>query len=100
MPKFSVEVPHTLSKADAHDRLRGFSEKVRQHYAELVKDVEQEWEGDTLHFSFKSVGSTVTGDAKVDENAVNVDGEIPFTMMMFKSKIESVIREEITRLLT
>lgn len=99
MPQFDVTVPHGQSKDDAHERLKSFSEKVKEHYADMVKDVEQQWEGDTLHFGFKTMGVGIKGDLVVNENDVRVRGDLPFTAMMFKGKIESALRDEITRLL-
>lgn len=100
MPQFDVNVPHTLTKDEAHERLKGFSEKVREHYTDLVKDVHQEWEGETLHFGFKTLGVRIDGDLTVNDDAVRIKGELPFTAMMFKGKIESVLRDEITRLVS
>ncbi|TWT77353.1 putative polyhydroxyalkanoic acid system protein [Posidoniimonas polymericola] len=100
MPQFEVSVPHGQSKQDAHERLKNFSEKVREHYSEMVKEVEQNWEGDTLHFGFKTMGVGIKGNLTVNDNDIHVRGDLPFTAMMFKGKIESTLRDEITRLLT
>lgn len=100
MPKFDVNVPHTLTKQEAHERLKAFSEKVREHYTDLVKDVHQEWQGETLNFGFKTLGQRIDGSLEVADSAIRVQGDLPFTAMMFKGKIESVLRDEITKLVS
>ncbi|MCA9241652.1 MAG: polyhydroxyalkanoic acid system family protein [Planctomycetales bacterium] len=100
MPQFAVSVPHHLSKEEAHERLKSFSTKVKEHYAEMVKDINQSWDGDTLNFGFKTLGANIDGSLAVREDAVDVTGNLPMTAMLFKGKIESVLRDEIARLLS
>ncbi len=100
MPQFDVSVPHSLTKEEAHERLKSFSTKVKEHYADMVKDVDQNWEGDTLKFGFKTLGMNIGGGLEVGDNAIQIKGDLPLTAMMFKGKIESVLRDEITRLMS
>jgi putative polyhydroxyalkanoate system protein len=98
MPKFNVEVPHTLTKEEAHRRLDKFVDVLRQKFQDSVSDLEQTWAGDMLRFKFKSYGFPLAGTIAVADDALRVDGELPFTAMMFKGKIESAIKEQLTRL--
>ena len=82
MPQFDVTVPHTLSKQEAHERLKGFSDKVREHYTDMVKDVHQEWRGETLHFGFKTLGVRIDGDLSVTDDAVRVKGDLVIEQMV------------------
>lgn len=100
MPQFAVSVPHGLSKDEAHERLKSFSTKVKEHYADMVKEVDQSWDGDTLNFGFKTLGANVDGSLAVRDNAIDIKGNLPMTAMLFKGKIEAVLRDEITRLLS
>jgi putative polyhydroxyalkanoate system protein len=98
MPKFNVQVPHPLDKQAAHDRLDRFADVLREKFKDQVSDLEQSWDGDTLNFSFKSYGIQLKGGVTVGENQLDVAGDLPFTAMMFKGKIESAIREQLERL--
>ena len=98
MPKFNVEVPHQLSQEEARQRLDRFVDILRQKFQDSVSDLDQSWEGDTLRFKFKSYGIPLSGTIAVADTALKVDGDLPFTAMMFKGKIESAIKEQLTRL--
>jgi putative polyhydroxyalkanoate system protein len=96
MPKFGVRVPHQLSKEEARSRLDRFIDSAGSH----VSDLQQSWEGDTLRFSFKTYGIQLDGGITVKENELDLAGELPFSAMMFRGKIESGIREQLERLVS
>jgi hypothetical protein len=98
MPQFNIEVPHPLSKQEAHSRLEQFAARLQQKFQDQVSDLEQSWEDDTLKFRFKTYGITLQGGITVEEHALKLNGELPFSAMMFRSKIESAIREQLERL--
>jgi putative polyhydroxyalkanoate system protein len=101
MPKFQVAVPHTLSQQDARKLLDRFIEEVIvKKFQDSVGDLEQHWEGDDLAFSFKTFGMQIAGKCTVSDNEVVVAGDLPFTAMMFKGKIESEIKRQLERLMS
>lgn len=99
MPKFNVAVPHTMSQPEAAEKLKGFTEKIKEYYQDQVSDLEQSWEGDVLNFKFATFGMKVSGQMAVEEEQVVVSGDLPFAAAMFKGKIESGMREQLTKLL-
>jgi putative polyhydroxyalkanoate system protein len=100
MPKFGVSVPHTLTKDEARSRLERFAEMLESRFANQVSDLQQTWEGDTLKFHFKSYGIPLDGGITVEDHALTLAGDLPFTAMMFKGKIESAIREQLERMVS
>jgi len=100
MPKFSVSVPHTLPRDEVVSRLEQFETILRQKFKDSVSELEQKWEGEDVAFRFKSFGMTIAGKTKILENQLAVEGDLPFSAMMFKGKIESAIREQLDRLMT
>jgi putative polyhydroxyalkanoate system protein len=98
MPKFGVSVPHTLTKDEARSRLERFIEMLEAKFAGKVSDMQQSWEGDTLRFHFKTYGIPLDGGITVADNELKLAGDLPFTAMMFKGKIESEIREQLERI--
>jgi hypothetical protein len=100
MPKFNVTVPHALSQQEATERLNRFADILREKFKDSVSELEQHWEGSTLAFRFKTFGFPLSGKIAVGEKDLVVDGDLPFTAMMFKGKIESSIREQLERLMT
>jgi hypothetical protein len=100
MPKFNVTVPHALTPAEATDRLNRFADVLREKFKDSVSNLEQTWDGGALLFRFKTFGFPLSGKVTVGEKNLVVDGDLPFTAMMFKGKIESSIREQLERLMT
>lgn len=99
MPQFNLSVPHTLGKDGAKERLAHYAEKVEERFGDQVKNLEQSWDGDNLNFGFSTYGIKIDGSMAVEEDKVVINGNLPFTAMMFKGKIESGLREQLTRML-
>ena len=99
MPGFSTEVPHTLGQEQATERLKGFVEKVRERYQDQVKDMEGEWSGHTLNVSFKTYGFAIKATVDVEEDAVKLNGQLPFAAVAFRGKIEQSISGELEKVL-
>lgn len=99
MPKFSLEVPHTFTAEEAKSRLERFVESLQAQYGDKVSDLEQSWVGNKLNFGFKTFGIKIAGGIEALEQKLLVTGEIPFTAMMFKGKIESEVKEKLQRLM-
>jgi len=97
MPAFNIEVPHQLGQQQAADRLKGFFQKVREKYQSQVTDLEENWESNTLAFSFKTYGFAIKGTGTVLEENVSFSGELPFAAIAFRGKIEQSIREELAK---
>jgi hypothetical protein len=98
MPKFGVSVPHTLSQQEARSRLERFVEVLQEKFQDKVSDLQQSWEADTLRFRFKTYGIPLDGGITVTDSELKLAGDLPFSAMMFKGKIESAIREQLERL--
>ena len=99
MPKLSVQVPHTFSQDEAQQRLERFAEMLQSRFQGQVSELEQSWEGNTLRFRFKTFGIPLSGGITVTDSELNLAGDLPFSAMMFKGKIESTIREELEKLM-
>jgi putative polyhydroxyalkanoate system protein len=98
MPQFNVRVPHNLPRDEARKRLERFAQRLEQKFQNQVSDLQQSWQDDTLNFRFKTFGIQLEGDISVADDALNVDGKLPFSAMMFRGKIENSIREELERI--
>jgi hypothetical protein len=99
VPKINLEVPHALSAEEAKSRLERMGESLQSRFGEQVKDMSQSWAGNLLSFGFKTMGMRFDGNVGVEDDKVVVNGDIPFTAMMFKGKIESEIRQQLERIL-
>lgn len=100
MPKFSLSVPHSYPPEQVADKLKSFSDKVKEKFQGTVKDVEQSWSGNQMTFQFTTLGMQIGGVLDVREKEVAVEGDLPFAASMFKGKIEGAIKEQLQKLLT
>ena len=100
MPKFNVKVPHALTQAEAQERLNRFADILREKFKDSVGDLEQNWEGNALAFRFKTFGIPLSGKISVGDKDLVVDGDLPFTAMMFKGKIEEGFRDTVRKALS
>jgi hypothetical protein len=99
VPKFQLEVPHTFTAEEAKSRLERFIDSLQAQYGDKVSELEQAWNGNKLTFGFKTFGFKIAGAIASLEKKLAVSGDIPFAAMMFKGKIESEIREQLSRLM-
>ncbi|HEX4129322.1 MAG TPA: polyhydroxyalkanoic acid system family protein [Pirellulales bacterium] len=99
MPKLAFTVPTQLTADQAATHLRGFIPQIREHYKDQVKDVTETWTGNTLDFSFKTLGFVFKGTLAAADNKVDVSMDLPLAAMMVKGRIEQEVRTGLERLL-
>ena len=99
MPKLKIAVPHSLGQEDALKRIKTYSERVHNKFADSVKNLEESWEDNTCTFAFRTYGMDFSGSMTVLESEVEVNGNLPFAAMMFKGRIENEVRGELGKLL-
>ncbi len=99
MPAFNVEVPHSLSRDEAVDRLKGFVEKVRQQYKDQVSSVSGNWNDNVLDFAITAYGFSLSGKVAVEEQIARLTGQLPFAALAFRGKIEQSFASELKKAL-
>jgi hypothetical protein len=99
MPSFQTEVPHTLGQQAARERLDGFLQKIGQKYKGQISHMDGSWQDNVLNFGFSTFGIKISGKMAVEEDKVVMDGELPFSAMMFKNKIVTGIQEALEKAL-
>ena len=93
-----VDIPHKLGRDAARARIAGGVGKI----AEIVPgggQVEQRWEGDTLHFSVTGMGQKVACRLDVLDDKVHAEVDLPPMLALFASKIRDKLAEKGTKLL-
>ncbi len=99
MPKLNVTVDHQLGAEKAKERLQTYLDKVKSQHGDKFKDLQENMSGNQGSFSFKTMGFKVAGGLAVSDSNVAVDLDLPFAAMLFKGKIESELKSQLTRLL-
>lgn len=93
-----IELPHTFSKVEAKNRVQMALTKARGQLATHAKDLEERWEGDTLHFAGTLQGKHITGTLEVQEKQFVLNATLPLLWRMFEGQIEKAIKEQVARL--
>lgn len=99
MPKLNVKVEHDLGADAARERLQTYLDKVKERHGDKFKDLEESMEGNHGKFSFKTMGFKVGGAVDIGDENVSVDLDLPFAAMLFKGKIETELRNQLSALL-
>ena len=99
MPSLEMSIPHKLTQEEAQRRIQELLPKMKSDFAGQVKDLREEWNGNTGKFSFTAMGFSVSGTLTVNESSVDLDGDLPFAASFFKGKIKSVIEEKAQEIL-
>ena len=99
MPTIRVSVSHELGQAAAAERIEDVLVRLSRQYAEHVTDVEQQWEQHTLVFRFRSLGFKIAGTLETHAERVECSCQLPLAAMIMRGKIETTLREELTKLL-
>ncbi len=99
MPGLIVSVSHQLSQDEALRRLQAAIDQAKTQYANKIDDLRQSWNGYLGAFEVSGMGQKASGTVAVNPSDVTVQITLPFTASLFKSKIESGIREMLTRIL-
>ncbi len=98
MPSFSMQVPHGLGRETARQRLQQFMDHVRSRND--VSDLEENWVGDVLNFSFKTFGFKIEGATTIEDDVVRMEGKLPIAAAPFRGRIEGQIEQELKRILS
>jgi putative polyhydroxyalkanoate system protein len=94
MPSLEMSIPHKLTREEARRRIQELLPKMKNDYGDQIKNLQEEWNGDTGSFSFSVMGFAVSGTLTVNDSSVDLDGNLPFAAAFFKGKIKSVIEEK------
>jgi hypothetical protein len=99
MPSFSTEVPHTLGRETATEKLKGFAQRVQEKYKDQVSSFTGEWVDSVYKFALTTYGFTISGNLTVEDAKAKLDAQIPFAALAFKGKIEQSFAGEIKKAL-
>jgi hypothetical protein len=92
----NIELTHktTLSAEAIKQKAEGLIRDALTEYKDKISDVRQEWRDDTLLFSFKAMGFSVSGETIVQDRFLTIKAKLPFAAMFLRGKIEEKIREK------
>jgi hypothetical protein len=96
MAKFNIKVQHQLEREVVVNKLRNFSDEMRDRMMVQLSEISEVWDDEgNLDFSFKAMGFKVSGQMVTCEKQVTVFGELPFAALPFRGAIESQVEQKI-----
>ena len=99
MAKMDITIPHELPQQEALTRIQGLLKKLQEEQKDTIKDVSEKWNGNEGEFSFSAKGFDLSGNLKVEEKSVTINGQLPFALSFFKGMISDVIKKKASELL-
>jgi putative polyhydroxyalkanoate system protein len=91
MPKFEVDIPHTLTPAAARERIAGATPKLEQQYGATCT-----WKGDTeLVVSRKGLDARLS----IEPSRVHIDLNLSFVFVPLANAIKGGITKELSGIL-
>ena len=94
MPKIELQHRTTLSAFEIKEKAERLINNALEEFKNKISNTHQEWKGDTLFFSFKVMGFSVSGRATAKDNLITVEVKLPFAAGMFKGKIKDKFHEK------
>ena len=99
MSDLMVSLSHRLSQDEVLRRIRAAVAHAKVQYSDKINDLHDNWNGYVGAFELSGMGQKASGNVTVNPSDVTVQIKLPFAASLFKSKIESGIRDTVTRIL-
>jgi len=100
MSHLSMTADHRLGKEEAERRLKDKLRVLLDKYGYHASGLEQAWTDGTLSFRFSTRGMHVNGTMQIGDRDVRLSADVPFTVVIFRKRIEGRIRSELGELLS
>jgi hypothetical protein len=99
MPDVTVSVTHRLSQDEALRRIKAAIARAKTQYADKIEDLSQSWNAYVGSLEISAMAQKASGTVAVNPADVTAQIKLPFAASLFKSKIESGIRDALARIL-
>jgi hypothetical protein len=99
MPSLIVSVSHRLSQDEALRRIQVAIAQAKAQYSDKINDLRESWNGYVGAFQVSAMSQQASGTATVNLSEVTIQIALPLLASIFKSKIESGLRDELTKIL-
>ncbi len=99
MPNLEISVPHNLPQDESLSRIKAYINRSTKQFGDQITDFQQHWNDNVGTFTGAGKGLSASGNVTVSPSDVLLELALPFAATFFKSKIESTIRNELTKIL-
>ena len=100
MSNLEVAIPHNLSQEEALNRVKNMFTQMKNEHGDKISNLKEQWNGNEGNFSFTAQGFDIAGTLTVNPSNVELKGEIPFALSLFKGAITKTIEQQATKMLS
>jgi hypothetical protein len=98
-----MEIKYPLNnytKEDAYHLIDGFLDSLVNQYSDMISNPEKEWnkQKDKMNFGFEAKGFNISGDIRLQEKELILNGKLPFAARLFSGKIEKIVKGKLEEL--
>ena len=86
---------HKAGLAKAKEVIDEIISENSQKFSDSIENLDKKWQNDSLIFSGKARGITISGSVNVYDDKIQIKANIPFIAMPFKSRIKETILNEL-----
>ncbi len=97
--RLHVAIDHDLSQEEAKSRLIGLITDLKKLHGDMIRDVQELWDGFTGRFLLKGVGFSVSLTLQVTPSKVSLEGKVPLHILPYKRIIEAAVKQRAQELL-
>ncbi len=70
-----------------------------EEHGDKIDNLKEQWDGNVGTFSFTAKGYDISGTLTVEDSTIELNGKIPFAVLLFKGAITRAINEKAAELL-
>jgi Putative polyhydroxyalkanoic acid system protein (PHA_gran_rgn) len=100
MSSLDFSIPHKLTQEEALKRIKNLLNDAKRDHANLISNLQENWEGNKGTFSFSAKGYDVSGELIVHPNSIDIHSKVPFALTLFKGMITGMITQKANELLS
>jgi hypothetical protein len=88
------------NKVDAYHLVDSFLDQLQVEHKGKITDASKTWNEnkDTMDFKFNAQGFDISGDIKINEDNLVLNGKLPLVARLVSGKIERIINEKLDEL--
>ena len=88
------------SQEEAYQKIDTFLDGLVSQYSDMISNPSKTWNEskDKMDFSFEAKRYNITGNIKLQEGQLVLDGKLPFAARLFSGKIEGIINKQLDEL--
>jgi hypothetical protein len=94
-----MSIPHQLTRAEAKRRVQEQVELLKRQYSEVLGHAQESWTGDTMAFTVKASGVTVSGHVYIEDHVARLDVPLPWPLSMLVGGVKAQIEQQGRKLL-